>query len=79
VSDVVARVQRLPVPRFGTGEQSRDFFKCTYGPIIAVYRSIADDPGRTAALDHDLAELGRRHVRANGMEREYLLLTARKA
>jgi hypothetical protein len=52
-----------------------------YGPTIAAYRGIADDPDRVAALDRDLADLAERHQRAAGstaMEWEYLLLTGRK-
>jgi hypothetical protein len=46
-----------------------------------VYRSIANDPERVAALDHDLAELARRYdLGTNGtaMQWEYPPLTARK-
>ncbi|MFC7446344.1 class I SAM-dependent methyltransferase [Rhodococcus daqingensis] len=79
VSEVVARRERLTVDCFDTAEQFRDFFKACYGPTIAVYRSIADEPDRVRALDRELAELGRRHDRGAGtMEWEYLLLTAVK-
>ena len=70
--------------RFGRPEDFRDYFKANYGPTIAVYRAIADDPERTAALDAELADLARRHDLGTGssqstvMEWEYLLLTARK-
>ena len=78
VRDVVARRQLLTVDRFGTPEELRDYFKARYGPTIAVYRSLADQPDRAAALDHDLAELGRRFAKDGGItEWEYLLLTAR--
>ena len=50
----------LRVTTFATPEAFRDYFKINYGPTIAVYRSLADQPERQAALDHDLAELGRR-------------------
>ena len=65
---------------FPTAEAFRDYFKINYGPTIAVYRSLADQPERQAALDHDLAELGRRFA-AEGdgeliMDWEYLLVTA---
>ena len=46
-----------------------------------MYRSIADDPERVAALDAELVELARRHDRGvvqTVMEWEYLLITARK-
>jgi hypothetical protein len=67
-------------------EAFRDYFKACYGPTIADYRSIAEDPERVAALDRDLADLARRHdVAGNGdhgagtiMDWEYLLLTVRK-
>jgi hypothetical protein len=45
---------------------------------IAVYRSLAEEPEKVAALDRDLADLGRRFYRDDGtMEWEYLPLTAR--
>ncbi len=87
---VTARRRTLRVSRFGRPEDFRDYFKANYGPTIAVYRAIADDPERTAALDAELAGLARRHDLGAGstagtpsnqstvMEWEYLLLTARK-
>ena len=80
VTDVVAVRQPLQVNRFASPEEFRDFFKATYGPTIATYRFIADDPEKVAALDRDLAELGRRFGADTGsMEWEYLLFTARRA
>ncbi|MEU5884959.1 methyltransferase domain-containing protein [Spirillospora sp. NPDC047279] len=67
------------IDRFRTPEEFRDYFKAFYGPTIAVYRNIADDPERTAALDAALADLARRHLNAGAMEWEYLLVIARKA
>ena len=78
VTDVVAEVRDLRVDQFRTGEEFRDYFKRNYGPTIAVYRAIADNPGATAALDHELAELGRRHLDGTGMSWEYLLLIGRR-
>jgi SAM-dependent methyltransferase len=81
VTDVRATRQTVRVSLFGRPEDFRDYFKARYGPIIAVYRGLADDPQRTAALDAELAELARRHDRGTGqtiMEWEYLLFTARK-
>ena len=49
-----------------------------YGPTIAVYRSLADQPDRVAALDAALADLGDRHLADGVMAWEYLLLTARR-
>lgn len=89
VEDVSAEKRNLRVERFATPEAFRDFFKATYGPTIAAYRGIADDPAKVEALDRDLVELARRfgtfHDAAdkgdtNGtgvMDWEYLLLTCR--
>ena len=45
-----------------------------------MYRSLAEQLDRAAALDRELAELGRRFFREDGtMEWEYLLLTARRS
>jgi SAM-dependent methyltransferase len=81
VTNVKATRQSLRVDLFGRPEDFRDYFKACYGPTIAVYRAIADDPQRTATLDAGLAGLARRFDRGSGrtvMEWEYLLLTARK-
>jgi SAM-dependent methyltransferase len=81
VTDVVARRQELRVDRFDSPEAFRDFFKTHYGPTIAAYKGIADDPDRVAALDRDLVELARRYdvgTVATELDWEYLLLTARK-
>jgi SAM-dependent methyltransferase len=69
----------LRVDAFATAEDFRDYFKAWYGPTIGVYRALADNPERTSALDHDLAELGRAHQAADGsMDWEYLVVTARR-
>jgi hypothetical protein len=85
VRDVVAERRTIPVGLFRRPEDFRDYFKAHYGPTIAVYRGIAEDPQRTAALDAELAELARRHDQGAGngagstvMEWEYLLFTARR-
>jgi SAM-dependent methyltransferase len=82
VTDVEARVQTLTVDLFAAPADFREFFKRTYGPTIAVYRFIADDPGKVASLDADLDALARRYGIGEGsdsMEWEYLLFTARRA
>jgi len=78
VTDVTARTEGLRVGEFADGAAFRDFFKRTYGPTIAVYRSLADDPQRTAELDAALAQLGDDALQDGVMEWEYLLLTARR-
>jgi ubiquinone/menaquinone biosynthesis C-methylase UbiE len=80
VTDVAAVRQTVVIDRFDTGEEFRDYFKTHYGPTIAVYNRIADDPEQVRALDAALAELGNTHglgARGSAMEWEYLLLTAR--
>jgi SAM-dependent methyltransferase len=81
VTDLVTRRQTLRVDCFASPEAFRDYFKTNYGPTIAVYRNIADDPARVAELDGVLADLGRRHDHGTGstvMDWEYLVLTARR-
>ncbi|GAA3791553.1 class I SAM-dependent methyltransferase [Sphaerisporangium flaviroseum] len=81
VTDVAARRQMVTIDRFADPSAFRDYFKANYGPTVAVYRAIAGDPDRVAALDHALTELARRHLKDEEkavMEWEYLLLTARK-
>lgn len=82
VIGVTAGLGKLQVDRFASAEEFRDFFKACYGPTIAVYRAIAEDPERVAALDRELVELARRHGFDDGttvMDWEYLLLTATRA
>jgi len=62
-------------------EDFRDSFKARYGPTIAAYQGLADDPERTAALDRDLVDLARSHdqgTTSTALDWEYLLLTARR-
>jgi hypothetical protein len=69
------------IDHFETPEAFRDYFKANYGPTIAVYKNIAEDAERVAALDRDLAELAQRHdhgTQTTVMDWEYLLLIARK-
>ena len=78
VTDLVARQQTLAVERFAGGAEFREFMKATYGPTIAVYRSLAADPGRVEALDADLAALGEEFLSDGSMNWEYLSVTARR-
>ncbi|MDT4978457.1 MAG: hypothetical protein QOG07_336 [Pseudonocardiales bacterium] len=81
VTDVTARRQTVRVDNFDAPEDFREYFKTNYGPTIAVYRSIAADPDRVAALDRELADLARRFDVGTGtttLDWEYLLLIARK-
>ena len=81
VTAVEAHRQTVRVDRFATPEDFRDYFKANYGPTVAAYKYIADDPEKVAGLDRDLADLARRHDIGTGttvMDWEYLLVTARK-
>jgi SAM-dependent methyltransferase len=81
VTDLVAEQRTVTVDCFPSPETFRDFFKSNYGPTVAAYQGIADDPVKVAALDADLVELARRHDRGtNGtvMDWQYLLVTARR-
>jgi ubiquinone/menaquinone biosynthesis C-methylase UbiE len=61
----------------------RELFKQTFGPVVATYASLVDEPERAAALDRDLLEFA---TRANSgrpegpaeYRYEYLLVIARK-
>jgi SAM-dependent methyltransferase len=80
VVDVRAERRTLRVERFASGAEFRDFFATFYGPTIAAYRNVADDPDRTAELDLVLARLADEHGAINAaMEWEYLLFTATRA
>ncbi len=82
VADVEVRREELAVTTFARPADFREFFKATYGPTIAVYRSLADDPGRTAELDDALDGLARDHGLTDdggAMRWEYLRVVARRA
>ncbi len=79
VTDVVAETRSVRVELFADGAAFRDFFKRNYGPTIAVYRSLADDPARSEELDAALAKLGDDALSGDAMGWEYLLLTASRS
>ena len=80
VTDLRASQQMLTVDRLADPETFRDYFKTNYGPTIAAYRGLADDPDRVAELDRALVELGERFRTPGGhLEWEYLLVVATKA
>ena len=77
VSTLHTERHKLRVDNFASGAAFRDFFATYYGPTIAAYRNVADDPDRSAELDRVLAELGDEHGAQSGvMEWEYLLVVA---
>jgi len=79
VSDVRATRASLLIDRFATPQAWLDHWKQVYGPTIAAYRGIADDPERVAALDRDLLAVASRFDRGTGstvLEWEYVVVTA---
>ena len=82
VQGLTVRRQTVTIDRFASPAQWRDYFKANYGPTIAAFGNLADDPDRSAALDRDLVELGRRFDTGSGstvLEWEYLLVTATRS
>ena len=71
------------VERADTPHAYREFFKETFGPVVASYVSLSDQPDQVEALDRDLLEFATRSNRGapNGVAEyayEYLLVVARK-
>jgi SAM-dependent methyltransferase len=78
VSEVVCERHVLPF-RFASPEAMTAFYRENFGPTIMAYRSIADDPARTAELDAALAGVGARGFHDGRYDAEYLLTVARRA
>jgi SAM-dependent methyltransferase len=81
VTDLVVGRQLLTTEGFPSPEAWLAWWKTVYGPTIAAYRGIADDPQRVAALDGDLIALATRFDRGTGalvMDWEYVIVTAHK-
>ena len=72
-------VERSP----GDPAAYREFFKQTFGPVIALYAALADEPDRLAALDRDFLEFATRANQAPPDQPaeypyEYLLVVGRR-
>jgi hypothetical protein len=81
ITDTKMLRDMLGVTLFRRPEDFRDYFKARYGPVVAAYQRISDDPEKVAALDRGLADLARRHDHGSAstaMDWEYLLATAHK-
>lgn len=62
----------------------REFFKQTFGPVVAIYGNLADQPDRLAALDRDFLDFATRSNQGGPdgpaeYHYEYLLIVARKS
>jgi SAM-dependent methyltransferase len=81
IDQVRTETRSVRITHFATPEAFRDYFKTNYGPTISIYKALADDRDRAAALDHDLVELARRFnlgADSTVLDWEYLLFTARR-
>ncbi|MET0474146.1 MAG: class I SAM-dependent methyltransferase [Mycobacterium sp.] len=79
VTGLATERRGLTVDQFADGSGFRDYFKANYGPTIAAYRGVGDDPSRVAALDADIARLGDEALAGStSMGWEYLLVVATK-
>jgi hypothetical protein len=67
-------VARLAVT--DSAEEFRAWWKRNYGPVIAAYAGLADDPGRTAELDAALLDHLERTRSGDHWDAEYLVVTA---
>jgi len=77
VTDVRASQQLLNAGDLSDPVAFREYFKRNYGPTIAAYRGLADQPERAAELDQALVDLVERFRAADGtVDWEYLLVVA---
>jgi ubiquinone/menaquinone biosynthesis C-methylase UbiE len=75
--------RRHYVERADSPRDYRELFKQTFGPVVGIYASLAEEPERAAALDRDFLEFA---TRANSgppegpaeYRYEYLLVVARR-
>ena len=73
-------MQTLPVDAFRPAQEFRDFFKAHYGPTIAAYRNVADEPERVDELDQALVDVADRFgVTDRTFDWEYLVVVATRA
>jgi SAM-dependent methyltransferase len=77
VSDLTASQQLLRAEGMEDPVGFREYFKKNYGPTIAAYRGLGDDPARAAELDQALDDLVERfRLPGGGIDWEYLLVVA---
>jgi ubiquinone/menaquinone biosynthesis C-methylase UbiE len=77
------RRERFVLGRFGDPAEFRDFMKANHPMVVALYRELADEPARVAALDREFLEAATRDRNgsveaAHGYDSECLLIVARK-
>ena len=84
VSELTLTQEIQPVEHFATPAELIDYYKENFGPTIMAYKSLADDPARTAELDAALLGFAERMNLAGPGERarfefEYVIVVARRA
>jgi ubiquinone/menaquinone biosynthesis C-methylase UbiE len=75
--------KRYVLNRFRAPVEFRDFFKANHPMAVALYRELADQPARLAALDRELLDVATRAWRhssegPDGYDTEFLVIVARK-
>jgi ubiquinone/menaquinone biosynthesis C-methylase UbiE len=83
VESLELRRERLLLGRFADPAGFRDFLKANHPVVVALYRDLADEPARAAALDRELLEAATlaRHGSvegAHGYDSEFMVIVARK-
>ncbi len=79
VTDLRARRRHVSVDAFDHPVAFRELFKRCYGPTVAAYRALADEPERAEELDYALDTLAARHLSQGSVMRwEYLLVVAER-
>lgn len=84
VSEVTFTRQIQIVDRFATPEALIAYYQENFGPTIMAYKSLADDPKRTAGLDAALLDFATRMNLSDAgeparYEFEYMIVVARRA
>jgi ubiquinone/menaquinone biosynthesis C-methylase UbiE len=83
VESLELRHHGFMLDRFRDPIEFRDYFRDNHPLMVSIYRDLADEPARVAALDHDLVEAAMRGI-GGGLDgpRDYdaesLLILARK-
>ncbi len=81
--EALEMTRRAYVERADSPRKYRELFKQTFGPVVAIYASLAEEPDRAAALDRDFLDFATR-MNSGPPEGpaqyryEYLLVVARR-
>jgi 2-polyprenyl-6-hydroxyphenyl methylase/3-demethylubiquinone-9 3-methyltransferase len=83
VESLELRHRRFVLGRFEDPVEFRDYFKANHPLAVALYRDLAAEPARVAALDRDLVEAATRAMRGGvdgrqACDAEALVIVARK-